>query len=427
MSADLPEAAPARSSDDFSKDVYVNRQILPRIARRTDTRILFLVLDGLGGVIGREPTALQRSRHPNLDRLASESALGRTVHVAEGITPGSGPGHFALFGYDPLETEIGRGVLEAMGLGVEVRPGDVAVRGNFCTLDAAGRLADRRAGRIATEEAAPLVRALQDAPAPAPGVEVGVHQGLQHRFALVLRGAGLGDAVADTDPQQTGVEPLPARATDPSGRRTAEVANAWVARARAALRSRTTANGVLLRGFSTRPALPTLCERASLRPIAIAAYPAYRGVARILGMDIAPGVGPKSTVAEEVDALERAWGPDHDFYFLHVKGTDSAGEDGDEERKARVIEAVDAEVPRLRALAPDVIVVTGDHSTPGPLAAHSWHPTPFLLHGPWCEPDGMPTFDEVHCQRGRFGGAYPAVRLLRQALANAGKLEKFGA
>jgi 2,3-bisphosphoglycerate-independent phosphoglycerate mutase len=419
-------AGDAGPAPDATLDRHVNRDVLPRIARRTDSRILFVVLDGLGGVLGREPTALQRSRHPNLDALARESALGRTVHVAEGITPGSGPGHFALFGYDPLETEIGRGVLEAMGMGVDVRPGDVAVRGNFCTLDAQGRLTDRRAGRIGTEEAAPLVRALQQAAARVGDVEVGVHQGLQHRFALVLRGAGLDEAVADTDPQRTGVEPLPARATAPSGARTAEAANAWVLRARGVLRSRPAANGVLLRGFSTRPALPTLRERAQLRPLAVAAYPAYRGVARILGMDLAEGVGPKSTVADEVTALERAWGPDHDFYFLHVKGTDSAGEDGDEARKAQVIEAVDAEVPRLRALGPDVIVLTGDHSTPGPLAAHSWHPTPFLLHGPWCEPDGLP-FDEAHCQRGRFGGAYPAVRLLRQALANAGKLEKFGA
>jgi 2,3-bisphosphoglycerate-independent phosphoglycerate mutase len=414
-------------SADAFQDVYVNRSILPRIARQTDSKILFLVMDGLGGVIGREPTALQRSRHPNLDRLASDSALGRIVHVAEGITPGSGPGHFALFGYDPLETEIGRGVLEAMGMEIDVRPGDVAIRGNFCTLDTDGRLTDRRAGRIATEEAAPLVRALQEAAPRVGDVEVGVHQGLQHRFAVVLRGHGLGEAVADTDPQRTGVEPLAARATLASGAKTAEVANAWVALARSALRSRAAANGVLLRGFSTRPLLPTLRERARLRPLAVAAYPAYRGVARILGMDVASGVGPKSTVADEVRALERSWGPDHDFYFLHVKGTDSAGEDGDEARKAKVIETVDAEIPRLLALRPDVVVVTGDHSTPGPLAAHSWHPTPFLLHGPWCEPDGFPSFDEVHCQRGRFGGAYPAVRLLRQALANAGKLEKFGA
>jgi 2,3-bisphosphoglycerate-independent phosphoglycerate mutase len=213
----------------------------------------------------------------------------------------------------------------------------------------------------------------------------------------------------------------------PEAEKTARVANEIARRAREALRSRAAANAVLLRGFSTRPALPTLRERANLRPVAVAAYPAYRGVARILGMDLAEGVGPKSTVKEEVDVLERAWQRDYDFFFLHVKATDSAGEDGDEARKAKVIEQVDAEVPRLRALRPDVLVVTGDHSTPGPIAAHSWHPTPFLLFGPWCEPDGLETFDEASCRRGHLGDAFPAVRLLRMALANAGKLEKFGA
>jgi 2,3-bisphosphoglycerate-independent phosphoglycerate mutase len=408
-------------------DLHVNRDVLPRIARQTDTRILFLVMDGLGGVLGKEPTALQRSRHPNLDALARESALGRMVHVAEGITPGSGPGHFALFGYDPLETEVGRGVLEAMGIGVDVRPGDVAIRGNFCTLDAEGRLADRRAGRIPTEEAAPLVRAIASAGARIEDVKVEVYPGLQHRFAAVMRGPGLSDRVADTDPQVAGVPPLAAEPLAPEAERTARIANEFARRARQALRLRPSANAVLLRGFAGRPDLPTLAARAHLRACAIAAYPAYRGVARILGMTLIDGVGPKSTPAEEVDALERAWKEPYDFYFLHVKATDSAGEDGDEARKAKVIEQVDAVIPRIRALAPDVMIVTGDHSTPGPMAAHSWHATPFLLYGPWCEPDGIASFDEAACQRGRFGGAFPAVRLMRYALANARKLDKFGA
>lgn len=405
----------------------LNTTLLPRLTVKSDQRILFVVLDGLGGVIGSEPTALERSRHPHLDELATVSALGRQLTLPVGVTPGSGPGHFAVFGYDPLALDVGRGVLEALGGGVELGPDDVAARGNLCTVDAEGRLTDRRAGRIATEESEPISRMLDAGVEDMSGVRVEVHPGLQHRFVLVLRGSGLSGAVADTDPQVTGVAPHPARATDETGAHCAEVANAFVARARELLGDRDRANAVLLRGFGTRPAISTLRKVAGVSACCIAAYPAYRGVAKLLGMDLIPGVVPKSTIAEEVDALEAAWKEPYDFFFLHVKGTDSAGEDGDEVRKASVIEAFDAELPRIRALKPDVIVITGDHSTPGPMAAHSWHPVPVLLHGRWCEPDDETTFDERACVRGRLGDQLPADALLRLALANAGKLKKFGA
>ena len=254
-----------------------------------------------------------------------------------------------------------------------------------------------------------------------------VHPGLQHRFALVMRGPGLDDRVSDTDPQQEGVLPLEAKALDPLAAKTARVAAEFLAKANAFLRAQPKANTVLLRGFSGRPALPTLKERAKLRPVAIAAYPAYLGVARILGMDVAGGVSPKSTIAEEVSVLERTWASPYDFYFLHVKATDSAGEDGDEDRKARVIEEFDREVPRIAALRPDVIVVTGDHSTPGPMKGHSWHAVPFLMTGSWVEPDEQTRFDERACAQGRFGGWFPALSLMPMALACAGKLAKFGA
>lgn len=408
-------------------DPRSNFALLPPLARRTPSRILYVVLDGLGGVIGAEPTALERARHPHLDALARDSALGRQVPVAEGITPGSGPGHLALFGYDPVGVPVGRGLLEALGVGATVGPGDVAVRGNYCTLDAQGLLVDRRAGRLPTPRSRALTTRLAAAIPEIEGVRVEVLPGLQHRFALVLRGDGLGAAVADTDPQQVGVAPLAARATDAFSARTARLADRFVEQARALLAGEERANGVLLRGFGSRPSLPTLAELARLTPVAIAPYPAYRGVARLLGMHVLDEPGPGADVAAEVDALERVWDAGYDFFFLHVKGTDSAGEDGDEERKAGVIEEFDAQVPRLRALGPDVIVITGDHSTPGPLAGHSWHPVPVLLHGPWCEPDGMAAFDEVHCHRGRLGPALPAPALLRLALANAGKLGKYGA
>jgi 2,3-bisphosphoglycerate-independent phosphoglycerate mutase len=408
-------------------DARINMDLLPRIARQTGSKILFVVLDGLGGVLGDEPTALQRSRHPHLDALARVSALGRHVPVAHGVTPGSGPGHFAIFGYDPLELDVGRGLLEALGLGVAVEDGDVAIRGNYCTLDSDGNVADRRAGRIPTEQSSELTALLDERINKVGDIAVSFHAGLQHRFAIVLRGPGLSAAVADTDPQDVGVPPLGAAPLDPVGRATAIVADEIVAQARKILSVRDTANAILLRGFGSRPSMPTYAELARLRSCCIAAYPAYRGVAALLGMDIAEGVGPKSTIADEVDALERAWKQDHDFYFLHVKGTDSAGEDGNEDKKAAVIEAFDEQVPRLRALEPDVIVVTGDHSTPGPLAAHSWHPVPMLLFGPWVEPDGAESFDEATCHAGRLGPALPAPAILRLAMASAGKLAKYGA
>ncbi|MCC7140351.1 MAG: 2,3-bisphosphoglycerate-independent phosphoglycerate mutase [Planctomycetes bacterium] len=406
----------------------VNVALLPRIARQTDSKVLVVVMDGLGGVIDpASPTALERAKKPNFDAWAKEGALGRYVPIAPGITPGSGPGHFSIFGYDPLGLEVGRGVLETLGLGIDVSPGDVTARANFATAAADGRLLDRRAGRIATEEATPLARALAAAVPAVDGVRIEIHPGLQHRFALVLRGAGLCDAVGDTDPQAEGVPSLAPAPLTPAAERTARVVAEFLRRAHAFLAGQTKANHVLLRGFSGRPAMPTLAERAHLRPVAIAAYPAYLGVARLLGMDVEPGVSPKSTVADEVTALEKAWKKPYDFYFLHVKGTDSAGEDGDEDRKARVIEELDRELPRIRALAPDVVLVTGDHSTPGPLKAHSWHPVPFLLHGRWVEPDEQTRFDERACAAGRYGSWFPALSLMPVVLACAGKLAKFGA
>lgn len=408
-------------------DASINMRYLPQLARQTDTRIVYVVLDGLGGVVGHEPTALQRSKHPNLDALAAESALGRQIPLAYGITPGSGPGHFALFGYDPFETNVGRGLLEALGVGVDVRSGDVAIRGNYCTVDGEGHLTDRRAGRIPTEQSRKLTEGLGEAVANIGDVKVEMHAGLQHRFAVVLRGPGLESNVADTDPQRTGVAPLLARALSEGAGKTAKVVNTFVTRAKEFLAERDVANSVLLRGFSSRPDLPTLHDIAKLRPAAIAAYPAYRGVARLIGMDLIEGVDPTSTIADEVTALEKAWKQDYDFFFLHVKGTDSAGEDGDEDKKAQVIEQFDEVLPRIRALQPDVIIVTGDHSTPGPMAAHSWHPVPLLIHGPWCEADSHRVFDEEACHSGRLGPALPAPAILRLGLANAEKLAKFGA
>ena len=405
----------------------INFTVLPRLARKTPTRILFLVMDGLGGCLGKGPTALQASKHPNLDALAARSALGRTIQVLDGITPGSGPGHLALFGYDPLTVDVGRGLLEALGVGADVGPGGVAIRGNLCTVDAEGRVVDRRAGRIPTSQARPLIRQLAEAIPAIDDVMVEFHAGLQHRFAVVLRGPELGPDVDDTDSGEIGRPILSAYARNGAAARTASIADQITRLAQETLAGREVANAVLLRGFAARPEILSYRELAKLSGVAIAAYPAYRGVARLLGMHIVDTIEPGCPVRDEVDALTDVWGDDYDFYFLHVKGTDSAGEDGDLARKAQVIEEVDEQLPRLLALEPDVIVVTGDHATPAPLRAHSWHGVPTILHGPWCEPDAETTFDEEACQRGRLGARLPATALLRLALANAGKLVKYGA
>ena len=404
-----------------------NPELLTPLAIQSDTRILFVVMDGLGGVLGADPTALQLANCPNLDALAAESALGRTIMVADGITPGSGPGHFSLFGYDPLAYDVGRGLLEALGLGVRVESGDVAIRGNYCNIDDDGLCTDRRAGRLETEFAAPLADVLNEAIGTIEDVTVEVHAGLQYRFAAVFRGAGLDGRVADTDPQIEGRAPLAARALVPEAEKMARLCDAFVEKARAALGDRDVANGVLLRGISGRPSIPTYPEIAKLNPVCIAAYPAYRGVAELLGMEIRREIESTASVADQVDVLEDAWTKDHDFFFLHVKKTDSYGEDGNLKAKAGVIEEFDAELPRIRALKPDVIVITGDHASPAAMAMHSWHPVPTLLWGPWAEPDAHQAFDEETCNAGRLGMRLPATALLRLALANAGKLAKFGA
>ena len=387
-----------------------------------ESKILLLVMDGLGGA-PREPegpTELEAARTPNLDALAARSVCGMLEMVGPGITPGSGPGHLALFGYDPLVHRIGRGVLEALGIGLELTPADVAARGNFCTVDGGGRILDRRAGRIATALCQELAARLDGL--PVPGAACIVRPVREHRFVVVFRGEGLGDALSETDPQRVGAEPLPVRALGPAAELTARAANAFVAEARRRLADQPAANMVLLRGFASHPSLPTFTELYGLNPGAIAVYPMYRGLARLAGMAPLP-TGP--SVAEEFDALEAHWAA-HDFIYLHVKRTDTAGEDGTFDAKVAAIEEVDAQVPRALALQPDVVAVTGDHSTPSALKGHSWHPVPFLLSAANCRPDPVQCFSEKACVTGQYG-RLRGPDLLPLMLANAGRLTKFGA
>jgi 2,3-bisphosphoglycerate-independent phosphoglycerate mutase len=340
--------------------------------------------------------------------------------VLPGITPGSGPGHLGLFGYDPLEYRIGRGILEALGINFEVGPRDVAVRGNFCTVNDAGKITDRRAGRPTTERCVAMCRLLQQI--KVPGVELFVEPVREHRFVLVIRGDGLGDAVNDTDPQGVGLAPLPAKGADPASQKTADAVNRFVAEAARVLKGQAPTNMVTLRGFARHPKIDTLQEITGMRAAAIAVYPMYKGLARLVGMHIAEA---GTSLGDQMETLRKLWGQ-YDFFFLHYKYTDSTGEDGNFAAKVEMIERLDTEIPKVRALNPDVVIVTGDHSTPSKLKSHSWHPVPTLLWAKTCRPDSVTEFGESYCLRGGLG-QFQAMYLMSLALAHAGRLGKYGA
>lgn len=390
---------------------------------KNDNKIVMLVADGLGGLPWTPGglTELETAKTPNLDALARVGVQGGSIPVLPGIAPGSGPGHLGLFGYDPLKYVIGRGALEATGIGFELKKGDVAIRGNFCTLDAAGKISDRRAGRIATAESSPLAIRLRQV--KLPGVELFVEPVEEHRFVVVLRGPGLGGNVADTDPQKTGVPPLdPKSQGGAENDKTAKLAKEFVAQATKVLAGEKKANGLTLRGFAGRPELPSYEEVYGLKAAAIAVYPMYKGLASLVGMTI---VGQPHSLAEEADLLEKHWN-DYNFFFLHYKYTDSRGEDGNFDAKVKATEEFDSIVPRVLALKPKVLVVTGDHSTPSFLKSHSWHPVPTLLVSDCCRPDGCQKFGERESLRGGLG-QFEAKYLMTLALANAGRMGKYGA
>jgi 2,3-bisphosphoglycerate-independent phosphoglycerate mutase len=401
--------------------------MLRHLLRRNDAKIILLVMDGLGDIRTAEfpKTPLEAARKPNLDALAREGLCGRSQPISYGVTPGSGPAHFALFGYDPLasENDVGRGVLEVLGTGYELERDDVAIRGNFATVDANGILTDRRAGRIPHEECIRICAKLQERITEIDGAKIVIMPVREYRFGVVLSGIRLSPEVEETDPQLTGKAPLAPVARTPEAKRTAGIVAKLVDRCNAILADEKKANAVLMRGISRKPSIETLQKRTMLRPAAVAAYPLYRGVAKLCGMDL---VDTGFSIREEFEAVRSAYGKDYDFFFIHVKKTDSFGEDGNFEGKTKVIEEVDANLPLLLDLKPDVIAVTGDHSTPCALKAHSWHPVPFLINAKACGIDDARAFTESECDRGGLG-VFPATAIMDLALANAGKLKKHGA
>jgi 2,3-bisphosphoglycerate-independent phosphoglycerate mutase len=400
--------------------------IAPLVVANT-TKIVLLSSDGLGGLPRPETgrSELETASLPNLSTLAAEAACGLIRHVAPGITPGSGPGHLGLFGYDPLQYQVGRGVLEALGIEFELRAGDIAARGNFCTVDSAGRITDRRAGRIATEVNVRLTERLRRI--KLPGVEVFVEPGKDYRFVLVLRakgrrGGGLSARLSESDPQILGKPPLPVKALEPRAKATAALVNRFIAEAGRVLADAAPANMVLLRGFDQLPKLPRFPEVFGLRSAAIAAYPMYRGLARLVGMEI---LKTGTTFDDELATLREHWDT-YDFFFLHYKDTDKAGEDGDFDAKVRALERLDQALPEIRALKPDVLVVSGDHATPSVLSGHGWQPVPAVIWSRHCGADAVTAFTERACSAGSLG-VMPAQHLMPLVMANALRLTKFGA
>jgi len=393
-----------------------------KLQRENDTKIVLLVSDGIGGLplTPGGKTELETATTPHLDALASRGTLGLSTPVLPGVTPGSGPGHLGLFGYDPLEYNIGRGVLEALGVDFELGPNDVAIRGNFCSLDEQGNISDRRAGRIASEIGQKLCDKL--ATIKIPGVEVFIRHVKEYRLVIVFRAEGLGGDLHDTDPQRVGVPPLEPEAMNKQSQPTVKVAQAFLAQAKELLKEDYPANFLTLRGVAKLPHIPTYNEVYGLRAGAIAVYPMYRGLARLVSMDV---LEAGQTLEEQCSCLEASWDK-YDFFFVHFKYTDSTGEDGDFDAKVKRIEELDAAIPRITALKPDVLIVTGDHSTPSKMKSHSWHPVPTLIASEYCRTDACTGFGEADCLQGGLG-QFPAKYLMSLAMAHADRFEKYGA
>ncbi len=402
----------------------MNLDFIKKLVKKNNSKIVMLVMDGLGGLPLNPDgkTELETAFIPNLNNLAKKSICGLQTPVGNSITPGSGPGHLGVFGYNPIKYQVGRGVLAANGIGFDLQEGDVAARGNFATIDSEGKITDRRAGRISSEKNKELCEKLCQN-ISLDGAELHIKTVKEHRFLLVLRGNGLSGESYDTDPQEIGKKPLNAEGPSDKNSKTVSFVNNFLNQAKEVLKDEKPANMILLRGFSQKPNWPSFEEVFGLKSAAIAAYPMYRGLAKLIGMTL---LETGDSVEDEFKTLEENW-DNYDFFFLHVKKTDSYGEDGNFDAKVKEIEKIDKLLPKITNLNPDVIIITGDHSTPSALKYHSWHPVPVLLFSKYCRPDKVKDFGERECVNGGLGPRFPAEDLIPLALANAQRLEKFGA
>jgi 2,3-bisphosphoglycerate-independent phosphoglycerate mutase len=395
---------------------------------KTNAKLALVVLDGLGDLATREQgalTPLEAAATPNLDALAKVSAQGRMIPVAPGITPGSGPGHLGLFGYDPLEFQVGRGVIEALGLGVELKTGDVCARANFATLNAQGIVTDRRAGRIPTETCEKLVALLSAKIQKIGDTEILIRAGKEHRFVVVFRGPGLEGPLTDADPNREGL-PIPGvKPRDPQNagqNKMAKLIADFYSQALPIIAPQKPANGFLMRGIAHQPHIPLFEDRYRLKPAALAVYPMYKGLSQLVGMKKIEG---PQTIKEQFERYLAEYA-NFDFFFIHYKYTDKAGEDGNFAAKKKAIEDFDAALPVLLKKKPDVLAITGDHSTPCAMKGHSWHPQPVLLHSAYSGTDKLDRFTETGANLGSLG-VFEAKFLIRLMQANAKMFDKFGA
>ncbi len=400
----------------------MKNSILKDLIQKNNSKIVLLVIDGLGGLPIKGKTELEAAKTPNLDRLASIGSCGLSEAVASGITPGSGPAHLSLFGYDPIKYLIGRGVLEALGIGLKLESTELAARGNFAQMDKKGIILDRRAGRISTERNKELCDLLQKKIPSLGDIKVFFKPVKEHRCALLLKGKDLAEGISDTDPQKEGEKIKEAIPLTKEATQTANSINKLTKKINEVLKGKIPANTILLRGIAKIPHLPSFQEKYLLHSACIATYPMYRGLARLVGMDI---LSTGERIKDEIKALKENF-QNYDFFYIHIKKSDSFGEDGAFEKKVSIVEEVDTFIPEIEALKPDVFVVTADHSTPSLLKSHSWHPSPFLLISKNCLPDNLPCFSERACCQGSLG-KFPATEAMALMLANALRLKKFGA
>lgn len=402
----------------------LSEDLIKKLTVENEKKIILLVMDGVGGLPNKDgKTELEYAKTPNLDKLAQDSALGLTHPVSVGITPGSGPAHLSLFGYDPIRHIIGRGILEAAGIDFPLTPHDLAARANFATKDSNDIITDRRAGRIPTEKNQELCKKLQENINKIDDVEVIIKSGKEHRFVVIFRGEGLDEPLADADPQKVGLKLKYAEALDAKAEKSAQIINKFIDKLGEILKDEEKANTALLRGIAKVPPIPSMNELFKIKPAAIATYPMYRGLARLVGMDILNVNG--ETIADEINCLKENYDK-YDFFYVHVKKTDSYGEDGNFDNKVKVIEQTDQLLPDILSLKPDVLVVTADHSTPSLVSGHSWHPNPFLLHSPYIRKSPVNVFSEAECLKGSLGIFY-AIDSMPLMLANSMKLNKYGA
>ncbi len=396
---------------------------IKNLIQQNESKIVLVVMDGVGDISGNDgKTALEQARTPALDRLAAVSELGLTIPVDIGITPGSGPAHISLFGYDPVQHEVGRGVLEALGIGLTLEKENLAARANFATRTPDGIITDRRAGRIPTEENERLCAILGKNIKKIKDVEVNVYPGKEHRFVVVFKGKELFGNLYDADPQEAGKKEKLVQAADKKSERAAAVANEFIKEVNRVIADEYPANTCLLRGMANPPEIEKFGDLYGLKSCAIATYPMYKGLSRLVGMDIKEGL---VSIEDEVKELEKSY-KEYDFFYIHVKKTDSYGEDGKLEEKIAVIEEFDSCLEKITELNPEVLCITADHSTPAAMKSHSWHPCPFLIKSRFCRFTGEEGFSEKECASGSLG-TFMAKDAMQLMLAHAGRLKKFGA